>query len=108
MLTKRVSENELRRLFNEGRYYERMLAGEFKAIIVSEIPRRRGDRRIRGSRSQFVEYWDKSGVLIARVHQYRKKDGSLGASGRPDPKRLRREGVLYQLDTSEDWDIPNW
>ncbi len=108
MLTKRVSEKERRRLFNEGRYYEWMLAGEFKAIIESEIPRRRGDRRIRGSKSQVVESWDKSGVLIAPVHQYRKQDGSLEASGRPDPKRLRHEGVLYRLDTSEDWDISNW
>jgi hypothetical protein len=30
MVTKRVSEDELRRMFNEGRYYERMKSGEFR------------------------------------------------------------------------------
>ena len=98
----------MRRLFNTGRYYERMLAGEFRPKIIGEIPRRRGDRRIRGSRSQTVEYWDRFGMLIARVHEYRMPDGSLGASGRPDPKLLRHEGDVYVLDGRERWDIPEW
>jgi hypothetical protein len=108
MPTRRVSEEELRRLFNEGRYYERMLAKEFRTEIVRENPRRRGDRRIRKTRSQIVEYWDEFGVRVAVVHQYRKSDGSLGASGRPDPKRLRHEGVEYVLDERENWDNPDW
>ena len=36
--------------------------------------------------------------LVAVVHQYVLADGSLGASGRPDPKLLLHDGVLYQAD----------
>lgn len=108
MLVRRVSEQELRRIFNEGRYFERMLANEFDIKIVYDMPQRRGDRRIRGSRSQLVEYWDKSGDLIAVVHQYRMRDGSLGASGRPDLKRLRHENVLYFLEKNAPSDILEW
>jgi hypothetical protein len=32
---------------------------------------------------------------MARVHQYVLVDGTIGASGRPDPKRVFYEGVLY-------------
>jgi hypothetical protein len=103
-----VSEDELRRIFNEGQYYDRMLSGEFRAEIVSQNRRRRGDHRVRNTLSQTVEYWDKFGNRIARVHQYRKPDGSLGGSGRPDPKAVFHEGVLYMLDMRENWDLPGW
>lgn len=58
--------------------------------------------------SQMIEYWDMFGNFIALVHQFRWPDGSLGASGRPDPKVLRHEDVLYRLDMGEDWDIEPW
>jgi hypothetical protein len=29
------------------------------------------------------------------VHQYLQPDGTLGASGQPDPKRLLHDGILY-------------
>ena len=108
MPTKVVDEDELRRLFNEGRYYERMRAGEFRTVIVREYRRRGGDRRVRNTKSQFVEYWDRSGNLVAPVHQDRRADGTLGGSGKPDPKRLVHEGVLYILHEGEDWDLPDW
>jgi hypothetical protein len=108
MRSRRVSEEELRRMFNDGKYYERMRAGEFHAQILRQSPVTRGDRQIRNSKSQFVEYRDTFGIVIARVHQYRMRDGSLGASGCPDPKLLRHEGVLYALEEEEQWDIPDW
>lgn len=95
-------------MFNEGRYFERMLAGEFRAVIVSQNRRRRGDRQVRGMMSQTVDYWDDQGHKVARVHQYRKKDGTLGASGKPDPKVLRVGDILYALDQGEQWDLPKW
>lgn len=108
MAIKYVCEDELQRIFNDGRYYERMRAGELRAHIVRERHCRRGDRRIRNTMSQTVEYRDRFGGLIARVHQFRRRDGSSGASGRPDPKVLLHEGVLYALDMEEDWDIEPW
>jgi hypothetical protein len=31
------------------------------------------------------------------VHQYLRPDGTLGASGLPDPKLVVHEGVVYKL-----------
>jgi hypothetical protein len=95
-------------MFNEGRYYERMKNGEFRATILRERLVRRGDRRVRKTKSQTVEYLDRLGRRIAIVHQYRKHDGSLGGSGLPDPKILVHDGVRYILDQGEQWDLPEW
>lgn len=40
------------------------------------------------------------GQKVAGVHQYLRVDGTLGASGRPDPKELLIGGVLYIIDTT--------
>jgi hypothetical protein len=32
------------------------------------------------------------------VHQYLRPDGTLGLSGRPDPKLVLYEGVVYYCD----------
>lgn len=53
-----------------------------------------------GTRSQRVSYWatlDGKLQRVARVHQYLKPDGTLGASGKPDPKSVFHEGTLYAL-----------
>lgn len=100
-----MNEDEIRRLFNEGRYFERMLAGEFRVRIIRQNPRKRGDRKVRNTMSQTVEYWDRFGNLVARVHQYVRRDGTIAGSGRPDPKLLVQDGVTYRLFVGEDWDI---
>jgi hypothetical protein len=46
-----------------------------------------------------VAYIDQNGREVALVHQYVRSDGSLGASGMPDPKRLFENGVLYVIVT---------
>ena len=44
-----------------------------------------------------IAYLDSSGHRVAVVHQYLRKDGTLGGSGRPDPKKLFHDGKLYVL-----------
>jgi hypothetical protein len=44
-----------------------------------------------------IAYFDGDGQRVAVVHQYLRTDGTLGASGRPDPKRLLEGGVLYAV-----------
>lgn len=39
-------------------------------------------------------YLDADGNQIALVHQYLRRDGTLGASGLPDPKWLLHEGEV--------------
>jgi hypothetical protein len=53
-----------------------------------------------GTLSQLVEYWTtKDGKLVklATCHRYLRPDGTLGASGLPDPKQVFHDGVLYRL-----------
>lgn len=83
-----VSASIIRRIFNEGKYWERALAGELKTHISRDRcpdPPPAGEPV--GTRSQIVYYYDQ-GEPVAVVHQYLRPDGTLGASGRPDPKHL--------------------
>ena len=41
-----------------------------------------------------VAYYEKR-RKVAMVHQYLRPDGTLGASGLPDPKRLLVNDLLY-------------
>jgi len=47
--------------------------------------------------TQEVFYLDAANQEVARVHQYLRPDGTLGASGLPDPKQLFENGVMYRL-----------
>jgi hypothetical protein len=47
-----------------------------------------------GTRSQFIIYRD-GHHEVARAHRYLLPDGQLGASGRPDPKRMLCCGVIF-------------
>lgn len=91
-----ISAWDLRRLFNQERFYARMLNGEFREEILEDghpSPQASGQpcctRSIQrsGGRTQ---------VVIA--HQYRLRDGTLGASGRPDPKGVLFDGVWWLSD----------
>ena len=91
-----VMPHELRQMFNEGRYYERVKAGEFtQKVLKNRHPALPVANEPVCTRSQIIAYHDNSGNRIALVHQYLRRDGSLGASGQPDPKRLLSNGILY-------------
>jgi hypothetical protein len=47
--------------------------------------------------SQTLAYFDEKNQEIARVHQYKRPNGELGGSGRPDPKRLLIDGIIYKI-----------
>jgi len=96
----RVSEAELRQLFNErylpliqkGQINEQIMrgAGRHPSLPLAQVPY--------CTESQEVRYFDpKTGEELARVHRYVKPDGKLGASGLPDPKRVIVDGVVYRI-----------
>jgi hypothetical protein len=97
---KRVSPEELRKMFNDGKYWEHvkqgMLRAELKANNHPSSPRARVPFC---TRSQYLIYINNNGRKVAGVHQYLLPNGKLGASGRPDPKELLVNGVLYIADT---------
>ncbi len=93
----RVSENEIRRIFNEDRYLERVQSGELIAVRMKNnhpvmlIP---GPPWCTHSPIRF--YYTTRRELVAVVHQYERPDGTLGLSGRPDPKKLDLEDrIIY-------------
>jgi hypothetical protein len=47
------------------------------------------------TRSLTVSYVNGSGERIFLVHIYLRHDGSIGGSGKPDPKWLFEDGVVY-------------
>jgi hypothetical protein len=96
----RVSKQRLREIFNECQYFSRTQAGEFREVVLysSPAPITAGQRP--GTKSEIIEYRD-ANDRVALVHQYTRPDGSIGASGLPDPKKVLKDNVLYILDFGE-------
>lgn len=48
-----------------------------------------------GTLSRFLRFYSTTGDYILGVHLFVKPDGSIGGSGRPDPKFILFNGVEY-------------
>ena len=84
----RVEPSEIRERFNESGLFERVLRGELKTVLEDDRPVRAELGLPEGTRSQMVWYLGPDGRKLAIVHQYLLPDGTIGGSGRPDPKRM--------------------
>jgi hypothetical protein len=99
--SQRISSAELRRIFNESRLWERAQVGEFEERVTwwsHPAPPASGEPFC--TESQMVAYHETWGSRrrVALVHQYLRADGTVGASGRPDPKAILDRGTLYTSD----------
>ena len=93
----------MRQRFNEGRYWERAQIGELRIKEWdSRHPSLPAANEPYCTRSLMLSYLDQDDNEVARVHQYLRPDGTVGASGRPDPKRLYEGGILYRLTKKQD------
>ncbi len=92
-----VSAETLRELFNESGYWELAKEGRLLEKLYSEAPPRKRSGEPPGTLSQIVAYLDSQGRQVAIVHQYLRKDGSIGGSGRPDPKKMFYRGNIYAV-----------
>lgn len=93
-----MEPSELRELYAKDQMEFRLQRGELEARLVKErhpSPPRAGEPVC--TLSQAVEYLDPSGERLVLVHQYLRPDGSIGGSGKPDPKWLRRGNVIYTV-----------
>ncbi len=99
MPVKIVSEQEIRDAFNNGPFLQMIRDNRI-------VPRRTYSYHLPSpedwqgpfcTHSQIIAYVDSRKNLIAEIHRYLRPDGTLGASGRPDPKRLLVEGVLWAV-----------
>ncbi|MHB8377596.1 MAG: hypothetical protein ACYDEB_11670 [Dehalococcoidia bacterium] len=89
---------ELRRLFSEHRFDERAARGELSTLVKHRTQHRAPSwlGEPPGTLSHIVRYVDQAGRTVAMAHEYLRPDGTLGASGRRDPKWLRIEGRIYK------------
>ena len=88
----------MQKMFNERSYWEKTKSGEFTAVTLEHRhPSLTAANEPYCTYSQMVSYRDASGNEMARVHQYLRPDGTIGASGKPDPKRLFVDGTLCRL-----------
>ncbi len=92
-----VSPRILRDQFNNSQIpalIERgCLVAEYKRDAHLEHPERVGEQWC--TRGQMVRYLDAQGIWVVEVFQYLRSDGSLGASGRADPKRMRVDNEIW-------------
>ena len=88
----------MRLRFNNGNYWEKSTKGELTKIVIEErVPKVLPPGEPANTLSQMVSYRDSEDTEIARAHQYLRPNGEIGASGKPDPKRLYEGGILYRL-----------
>lgn len=91
-----MSAADVRQLFSDGDFWGRAERGELTQALVAEShPSPPRASLPPCTRSQILAYFDQLGVKVALVHQYLRPDGSLGASGKPNPKKLLVDGWLY-------------
>lgn len=100
-----VSNDVIQQLFNELQLFEQANRGKLKRRVWgqdSHLTRhqRRKAKEPRCTRSQIVLYSTLDDKLLALVHQYRRPNGQLGGSGRPDPKILFISGRILALRES--------
>ena len=87
----RVASSSLREAFNASQIPGAIERGELTAHFLRDAhilqPESVGESYC--TRGQMIRYVDARGTWIVEVFQYLRPDGSLGASGRMDPKRMR-------------------
>jgi hypothetical protein len=85
-------------MFAEMGVLDKVAKGEYTTkILASRVPNPMPAFLQPGTQSQEIGYYDSEGKEIARAHQYLQPDGTLGASKKPDPKRIVYQGTLYYL-----------
>jgi len=95
----RIEQDEMRNLFNAQGYWDKTKSGEFTEVILEQRhPSLTAAHEPFCTHSQMISYRNSSNEEMARVHQYLRPDGTIGASGKPDPKRIYHNGILYRLN----------
>jgi len=97
-----VSAKTLRDLFNLSDYTKLVNTGQLRISVKSEnhLLKPEAKQLPHCTLGQYIEYLDTDGKWHAQAYQYLKPDGALGASGKPDPKRIRHNGKILVLDRS--------
>lgn len=94
-----VDAQTLRGLFAEAAIERRLSSGELTISVKRQTerlaPAHLGEPP--GTVSHVLVYLDADGRAQAIAHEYLRPDGSIGASGRRDPKWLRFRGAIWRV-----------
>ena len=100
-----VSASKLRQLFNDSQYpqliEQNQIAIEKKRSHLLEESELKKKSLPAGTRTETIRYRDRKRELYVLIHQYLLPDGSLGASGKRDPKALLRNGIMFYWEGPE-------
>lgn len=98
----RVSARTLQAIFNQSQYPELIASNSIEKITIrsalmgnDEVLRKK--KLPIGTKSEIIVYRDKGKNLYVKIHQYLCPDGTLGCSGKPDPKSMLLNGVMYNF-----------
>lgn len=95
-----VTEDIIRQYFNDGDFFEMVKRGEIITKTKrSSHPGAPPQGKPYCTQSQIVYYYSNEGEPLAIVHQYLRPDGTIGASGLPDPKRLFLKDRIISVKT---------
>jgi hypothetical protein len=95
---RRVTKDEILRAFNKGEFWEQAKSRVLKVRLFKERhadPVRTGQPYC--TRTQMLVYSTQDGDPIALVHQYLRPNGTVGASGKPSPKKLVIDNELLTI-----------
>jgi hypothetical protein len=98
IIARKVGKRELRRIFNEPAFREDIVRRTNQSVEVSINPASPECRQGPGTMSHIYDWMEympeqKRMRLLATVHMFKKPDGTIGASGQPDPVVVVVDGV---------------
>jgi hypothetical protein len=89
-MPRKAGKKELRRIFNDPAVREEIVSRTVQRVDVSENPASPECNQGEGTMSYIYDWMGfnrETGLieLLATVHMFKRLDGSVGASGQPDP-----------------------
>jgi hypothetical protein len=96
----RITEWKMRWLFRKHNIWRKVKRGDLTEKILRSKPAILEAGQILDTKSQSIVYLDALSQQIAKIHQYQHLDGSLGGSGKPDPKQLMIGNIIYHQPKS--------
>jgi hypothetical protein len=90
-----VPPKTLRQIFNKRKIHEQAKSGELETSVQKERHAPAKARQPICTQSQYVVYRNSEGDKVAEAHQYLTPDGTVGGSGKPDPKRMVIDGEFW-------------
>jgi len=98
--TQYIDAISIRKLFNESQLPDMIDKGQLSVIYLRNKhltdPSAVGEPWC--THAQMIRYLDQNGSWLVEVFQYLRADGSIGASGKADPKRIRLHNKVYILE----------